>query len=159
MLLRAAPHGALVGAATLPGDKSISHRALMLAGMAVGESRIEGLLEGEDVLATARALGAMGVELERTGAGRWRVWGVGVGGLAEPADILDMGNAGTGARLLMGLLAGHGFAVHRDENIRSIATSLLPELGKTTRRIKHLRVVTADRLPAATQQRNADHFH
>ena len=109
MLLRAAPHGALSGAACLPGDKSISHRALMLAGMAVGESRVEGLLEGEDVLATAQALRAMGVELERVGDGSWRVWGVGVGGLAEPAQVLDMGNAGTGARLLMGLLAGHGF--------------------------------------------------
>ena len=109
MLLRAAPHGALSGAACLPGDKSISHRALMLAGMAVGESRVEGLLEGEDVPATAQALRAMGVELDRVGDGSWRVWGVGVGGLAEPAQVLDMGNAGTGARLLMGLLAGHGF--------------------------------------------------
>ena len=121
MLLRAAPHGALSGAALLPGDKSISHRSLMLAAMAVGESRVEGLLEGEDVLATAGALRAMGVELERTGAGSWRVWGVGVGGLAEPANILDMGNAGTGARLLMGLLAGHGFTsfLSGDASLRS----------------------------------------
>ena len=121
MLLRAAPHGALSGAALLPGDKSISHRSLMLAAMAVGESRVEGLLEGEDVLATAGALRAMGVELERTGAGSWRVWGVGVGGLAEPADFLDMGNAGTGARLLMGLLAGHGFTsfLSGDASLRS----------------------------------------
>ena len=93
----------------------------MLAAMAVGESRIEGLLEGEDVLATAGALRAMGVELERTGAGSWRVWGVGVGGLAEPADVLDLGNAGTGARLLMGLLAGHGFTsfLTGDASLRS----------------------------------------
>ena len=121
MLLRAAPHGALSGAACLPGDKSISHRALMLAGMAVGESRVEGLLEGEDVLATAQALRAMGVELERVGDGSWRVWGVGVGGLAEPAQVLDMGNAGTGARLLMGLLAGHGFTsfLSGDASLRS----------------------------------------
>ncbi|MGD9740947.1 MAG: 3-phosphoshikimate 1-carboxyvinyltransferase [Geminicoccaceae bacterium] len=121
MLLRAAPHGALSGAARVPGDKSISHRSLMLAGMAVGESRIEGLLEGEDVLATAAALRAMGVEIERTGVGSWRVWGVGVGGLAEPADVLDMGNAGTGARLLMGLLAGHGFTsfLTGDASLRS----------------------------------------
>ena len=121
MLLRAAPHGALSGAVRVPGDKSISHRSLMLAGMAVGESRIEGLLEGEDVLATAGALRAMGVELERGGTGSWRVWGVGVGGLAEPADVLDMGNAGTGARLLMGLLAGHGFTsfLTGDSSLRS----------------------------------------
>ena len=109
MLLRAAPHGALSGAVALPGDKSISHRSLMLSAMAVGESRVEGLLEGEDVLATASALRAMGVEIERTGPGSWRIWGVGVGGLAEPEGVLDMGNAGTGARLLMGLLAGHAF--------------------------------------------------
>ncbi len=121
MLLRAAPHGALSGAAVLPGDKSISHRSLMLAGMAVGESRIEGLLEGEDVLATAAALRAMGVEIERLGPGRWRAWGVGVGGLAEPEDVLDMGNAGTGARLLMGLLAGHAFTsfLTGDASLRS----------------------------------------
>src|SRR3954454_16460474 len=78
----------LRGEARLPGDKSISHRSLMLAAMAVGESRIEGLLEGEDVLATAKALGAMGVEVKRVGDGSWRVWGMGVGGLAEPADVL-----------------------------------------------------------------------
>ena len=121
MLLRAAPHGALFGAAPLPGDKSISHRSLMLAAMAVGESRVAGLLEGEDVLATAGALRAMGVELERTGPGSWRVWGVGVGGLAEPAEVLDLGNAGTGARLLMGLLAGHGFTsfLTGDASLRS----------------------------------------
>jgi 3-phosphoshikimate 1-carboxyvinyltransferase len=121
MLLRAAPHGALSGAAPLPGDKSISHRSLMLAAMAVGESRVAGLLEGEDVLATAGALRAMGVEIERTAPGSWRVWGVGVGGLAEPAEVLDLGNAGTGARLLMGLLAGHGFTsfLTGDASLRS----------------------------------------
>lgn len=121
MLLRAAPHGALSGTARLPGDKSVSHRSLMLAAMAVGESRIEGLLEGEDVLATAGALRSMGVEIERTGAEAWRVWGVGVGGLAEPDSVLDLGNAGTGARLLMGLLAGHAFTsfLTGDASLRS----------------------------------------
>jgi len=79
----------------------------MLGSLAVGETRIEGLLEGEDVLRTADAMRAMGAEVERTAPGSWRVAGVGVGGLAEPADVLDMGNAGTGARLLMGVLAGH----------------------------------------------------
>jgi 3-phosphoshikimate 1-carboxyvinyltransferase len=109
MQLRAAPHGALRGDVRVPGDKSISHRALMLAGLAVGESRIEGLLEGADVMATAAALQALGVTLERQGPGLWRAFGCGVAGLAEPETVLDLGNAGTGVRLLMGILAGHGF--------------------------------------------------
>jgi 3-phosphoshikimate 1-carboxyvinyltransferase len=109
MQLRASPHGPLTGAARVPGDKSISHRALMLSALAVGATRIDGLLEGQDVLATAAALAALGVPVEQTAPGSWRVDGVGVGGLAEPADVLDLGNAGTGARLLLGLLAGHGF--------------------------------------------------
>lgn len=107
MKLRASPHAELVGTVRVPGDKSISHRSLMFAALAVGTSRIEGLLEGEDVLATAHALRRLGVVVERTGPGAWRVQGVGVGGLQEPDDLLDMGNAGTGARLLLGLLAGH----------------------------------------------------
>jgi 3-phosphoshikimate 1-carboxyvinyltransferase len=92
---------------TVPGDKSISHRSLMLAGLAVGESRIEGLLEGEDVLATAAAMRAMGVTIERSDDGIWRVWGVGVGGLLQPQGALDMGNSGTSTRLLAGLVASH----------------------------------------------------
>jgi 3-phosphoshikimate 1-carboxyvinyltransferase len=103
--------GPLVGRIRVPGDKSISHRALMLGALAVGESRISGLLEGEDVLRTATAMRALGATLIREaapgGGTVWRVAGVGVGGLAEPDDILDLGNAGTGARLLMGLIAGH----------------------------------------------------
>jgi 3-phosphoshikimate 1-carboxyvinyltransferase len=109
MLLRAAPHGALTGAVQVPGDKSISHRSLMLAGLAVGESRIDGLLEGADVMATAEALQALGVHVARAGTGSWQVRGCGVAGLAEPETVLDLGNAGTGVRLLMGILAGHGF--------------------------------------------------
>jgi len=97
----------LQGRVRVPGDKSISHRALMLGGLAIGETRITGLLEGEDVLATAAAMRALGARVERTGDGAWTVTGVGVGALAEPDDVLDMGNAGTGARLLMGLLASH----------------------------------------------------
>jgi 3-phosphoshikimate 1-carboxyvinyltransferase len=99
--------GPLVGRAKVAGDKSISHRALMLGGLAVGASRIFGLLEGEDVLATARAMRALGATVTRDGDGVWTVHGVGVGGLREPDDMLDMGNAGTGARLLLGLLASH----------------------------------------------------
>jgi 3-phosphoshikimate 1-carboxyvinyltransferase len=121
MRLRAHPGGALDGVAVVPGDKSLSHRALMLAAMAAGESRVEGLLEGADVLATARALEALGVEVSRDAPGRWRVFGVGVGGLAEPDRVLDLGNAGTATRLLLGLLAGHPFPVFLtgDASLRS----------------------------------------
>jgi 3-phosphoshikimate 1-carboxyvinyltransferase len=91
----------------VPGDKSISHRALMLSALAVGESRITGLLEGEDVLATAAALRAMGATITRVEDGTWIVHGVGVGSLLQPAGALDMGNSGTSTRLLMGLVASH----------------------------------------------------
>jgi 3-phosphoshikimate 1-carboxyvinyltransferase len=100
----------LVGRLRVPGDKSISHRSLMLATLAVGETHIEGLLEGDDVLATARAMRALGAVVERDGDGRWRVAGVGVGGLLEPDGVLDFGNAGTGSRLAMGLVGGHAVA-------------------------------------------------
>ena len=99
--------GGLSGTVSVPGDKSISHRALMLGALAVGETRITGLLEGEDVLATAAALRAMGATIERRGEGVWVVHGVGVGGLLQPAAALDMGNSGTSTRLLMGLFASH----------------------------------------------------
>lgn len=102
-----APAAGLSGTVAVPGDKSISHRALMFSALAVGQSRIEGLLEGEDVLATAGALRAMGAHIERLGEGRWTVEGVGVGGLLQPETALDMGNSGTSTRLLMGLLASH----------------------------------------------------
>ena len=100
---------ALSGSVRVPGDKSISHRALMFGALAVGESVIEGLLEGEDVLCTAAAMRALGAEVERREDGTWRVRGRGVGGLAEPDGVLDMGNSGTGARLLAGLVATHPF--------------------------------------------------
>lgn len=96
----------------MPGDKSISHRALMFGALAVGETRITGLLEGEDVLRTAAAMRALGAEVVHEQDGAWRVAGRGVGGLTEPADVLDMGNSGTAARLLCGILASHDlFAV------------------------------------------------
>jgi 3-phosphoshikimate 1-carboxyvinyltransferase len=98
----------LVGEAILPGDKSISHRALLLGALACGPSRIHGLLDGEDVRATRRALEALGVAVART-AGAVEVAGLGAGGLHAPGDVLDLGNSGTGARLLMGVLAGHDF--------------------------------------------------
>ena len=101
------PSGPLRGRIRVPGDKSISHRAIMLSSLAVGESRITGLLEGEDVLATAAAMRAMGAHVERTSAGAWTVNGVGVGALLQPETALDMGNSGTSTRLLMGLIASH----------------------------------------------------
>ena len=105
--LTARPSEALTGTAAIPGDKSISHRALMIGTLAVGETEIRGLLEGEDVLRTARAMAALGAEIERDDEGAWRLWGRGLGGLRAPEDVLDLGNSGTGARLLLGLLAGH----------------------------------------------------
>ncbi len=97
--------GPLRGEALVPGDKSISHRALILGALSVGETRITGLLEGEDVLGTASAMRAFGAEVERLGEGEWRLHGVGVGGFAEPDDVIDCGNAGTGVRLIMGAMA------------------------------------------------------
>ena len=99
--------GPLRGRIRVPGDKSISHRALMFSALAVGESTITGLLEGEDVMATAAAMRAMGATIERDEGGQWRVHGVGVGSLLQPAEPLDMGNSGTSTRLLMGLVASH----------------------------------------------------
>ena len=99
--------GPLHGRVRVPGDKSISHRSLMLSALAVGESRVEGLLEGEDVLATAAAMRAMGATIERGADGAWTIHGVGVGGLLQPETALDMGNSGTSTRLLMGLVASH----------------------------------------------------
>ena len=95
----------LKGRIAIPGDKSISHRALMLSALAVGTSRVTGLLEGHDVLATAAAMRAMGASIERTGDGEWVIDGV--GGLLQPREALDMGNSGTSTRLLMGLVSSH----------------------------------------------------
>lgn len=96
---------ALRGVAEVPGDKSISHRALILGALSVGRTEITGLLEGQDVLDTAKAMQAFGATVERLGPGHWVVDGVGVGGFAEPADVIDCGNSGTGVRLIMGAMA------------------------------------------------------
>ncbi|MGB7654566.1 MAG: 3-phosphoshikimate 1-carboxyvinyltransferase [Novosphingobium sp.] len=101
------PSGPLRGEIRVPGDKSISHRSIMLGALAVGETKVTGLLEGEDVLATATAMRAMGASVERTGEGAWSVHGVGVGALLQPEVPLDMGNSGTSTRLLMGLVSTH----------------------------------------------------
>lgn len=105
--LFAAPGNPLRGSVRVPGDKSISHRSLILGLLAIGETTIEGLLEGDDVLRTAKACEALGARIERLGPGSWKVAGVGIGGLVSPADVLDFGNAGTGSRLMMGVAGSH----------------------------------------------------
>jgi 3-phosphoshikimate 1-carboxyvinyltransferase len=98
---------ALRGRVRVPGDKSTSHRALILGLLSIGETRIEGLLEGDDVLRTAQACRELGASIERLAEGRWTVNGVGIAGLKEPQATLDFGNAGTGTRLMMGVVGGH----------------------------------------------------
>jgi 3-phosphoshikimate 1-carboxyvinyltransferase len=109
--LTATKSGPLRGRVRVPGDKSISHRALMLGAMAIGQTRIEGLLEAADVLATARNVGLLGAKVERQDDGAWLVTGRGLGGFTTPAESLDFGNSGTGARLMMGVVAGCPFEV------------------------------------------------
>jgi len=104
--LQSRANGPLTGKVRVPGDKSISHRALILGALAVGETRISGLLEGEDVLNTAKSMQALGASVERTGDFAWKVQGVGVAGFAQPKAALDFGNSGTGCRLVMGAVAG-----------------------------------------------------
>ena len=140
--LTARPSTALSGKVRAPGDKSISHRALILSALAVGEGRIDGLLESDDVLATAAAVAAMGAETERLGPGAWRV--VGQGGLRQPAGTIDCGNSGTAVRLLMGAVAGYPIEVRfdGDESLR----------GRPMARVSEPLVlmgarVSADRLP------------
>ncbi len=114
------PAGGLRGRIGVPGDKSISHRAAILGALAAGPTEISGFLEGEDCLSTLRALGALGVEVTRKGPGQYRIGGVGLEGLQEPDTILDCGNSGTTARLLLGVLAGQPFwsVLTGDESLR-----------------------------------------
>jgi 3-phosphoshikimate 1-carboxyvinyltransferase len=112
--LAARPSGSLNGIVRLPGDKSISHRALLFGALAEGRTTIRGLLEGHDVIATADAMCALGAHVVRDADGTWTVDGVGVGALLEPAEPLDFGNSGTGVRLVLGLVAGHGITVRFD---------------------------------------------
>ena len=101
--------GSLTGSLIIPGDKSISHRALILASLSIGETEISGLLEGEDVFRTADALRDLGVIIVRGSNAKWKVNGVGIGGLSNSEGVIDLGNSGTSARLLTGILAGYGF--------------------------------------------------
>jgi 3-phosphoshikimate 1-carboxyvinyltransferase len=112
--LTATRGGPLRGRVRVPGDKSISHRSLIFGLLSVGETAVEGLLEGEDVLRTAEACRALGATVDRLAPGRWRVRGVGVGGLSEPSGVLDFGNAGTGSRLMMGVVGGHAITATFD---------------------------------------------
>ena len=106
--------GPLRGRVRPPGDKSISHRAFLLGLLSVGETRVQGLLEGEDVLHTGRACSALGARIERLGEGSWSIFGPGLGSLLEPRETLDFGNAGTGSRLMMGVVGGHGITARFD---------------------------------------------
>ncbi len=108
------PSPGLHGTVRVPGDKSVSHRALIFGALAQGETQITGLLEGEDVLNTAKACTALGAQVERLGDGQWRVRGVGVGQFRAPDAPLDFGNSGTGVRLMMGAVAGNPIAATFD---------------------------------------------
>jgi 3-phosphoshikimate 1-carboxyvinyltransferase len=108
--MRSTACGPLRGTANVPGDKSISHRSLILGALSIGETRISGLLEGQDVLDTAKAMRSFGATVEDLGNGEWRVQGVGVGGFAEPDHVIDCGNSGTGVRLIMGAMASSPIA-------------------------------------------------
>jgi 3-phosphoshikimate 1-carboxyvinyltransferase len=131
----------LKGSVRVPGDKSISHRALMFGALATGRTRITGLLEGEDILATARALQALGCPIAKVGE-TWEVLGRGVGGLIEPAGDLDFGNAGTGVRLMLGVLSGHDMRVR----LKGDASLSRRPMGRVLRPLQQmgLEVVDAD---------------
>jgi 3-phosphoshikimate 1-carboxyvinyltransferase len=142
------PAPALAGSVRVPGDKSISHRALILGALAVGETTIDGLLEAEDVLATAAALSRCGVEIVRDGGG-WRIHGLGVGGLREPAAVLDMGNSGTGARLLIGVAAAHPFITFFTGDASLTGRPMARVIEPLTRMGAEFRARSGQRLPLA----------
>jgi len=146
--LTARQGGPIQGRVRVPGDKSISHRALILGALTVGESTITGLLEGEDVLHTADVMRALGARVERTGDQAWRVNGVGIGGFAQPAGLLDFGNSGTGVRLAIGAVAGAPVTAtfDGDESLRGRPMRrVLDPLQKMGARI--VRVAEGGRLP------------
>ena len=142
----------LKGRVRVPGDKSISHRSLILAGVTVGTTRITGLLEGADVLNTAQAMGALGAWVDREGEGAWTVQGVGVGGFRQPGQPLDFGNSGTGCRLVMGAVAGCSVTVtfDGDESLRKRPMRrVLDPLERMGARV--LSVAEGGRLPITLQ--------
>jgi 3-phosphoshikimate 1-carboxyvinyltransferase len=146
--LTARQSGPIQGRVRVPGDKSISHRSLILGALTVGESTITGLLEGEDVLHTADVMRALGARVERTGDQAWRVNGVGIGGFAQPAGMLDFGNSGTGVRLAIGAVAGAPVTVtfDGDESLRGRPMQrVLDPLQRMGARVVH--VAEGGRLP------------
>ena len=146
-----APRGPLIGTAPIPGDKSISHRALMLAALAVGESRIEGLCDGSDVASTIGALRAMGVRIERMPDDSWSVSGVGTGALLQPERPIDLGNSGTSARLLMGLAASHRMTA-RFIGDASLRRRPMDRVAGPLRRIgARIEAAMGDRLPLTVE--------
>jgi 3-phosphoshikimate 1-carboxyvinyltransferase len=148
MPLTARHGGPMQGRVRVPGDKSISHRALILGALTVGETTISGLLEGEDVLHTADAMRALGACVERTGEHAWRIHGVGVGGFAQPAGVLNFGNSGTGCRLAVGAVAGAPVTVSfdGDDSLRSRPMQrVLDPLEKMGARV--VQVADGGRLP------------
>ena len=150
MPLTARHSGPMQGRVRVPGDKSISHRALIVGALTVGETIIGGLLEGEDVLHTADAMRALGARVERTGDHGWRVHGVGVGGFAQPAGALDFGNSGTGCRLVIGAVAGAPVTAtfDGDESLRSRpmrrVLDPLEKMGARVVQVTDGRTITAD---------------
>ena len=146
--LTARQSGPIQGRVRVPGDKSISHRSLILGALTVGESTITGLLEGEDVLHTADVMRALGARVERTGDQTWRVNGVGIGGFAQPAGMLDFGNSGTGVRLAIGAVAGAPVTAtfDGDESLRGRPMQrVLDPLQRMGARVVH--VADGGRLP------------
>ena len=124
--------GALIGTVSLPGDKSISHRAMIFGLLSIGETMVTGLLEGDDVLRTADACRALGAQVDRLGEGHWRVRGVGIGGVRSPEKVLDFGNAGTGSRLMMGVVGGHDIMAtfDGDASLRKRPMRRILEIGR-----------------------------
>ena len=149
--LRAMRSGPLNGNIRPPGDKSISHRALMLGALAVGETSVEGLLEGEDILSTAGAMRAFGATVTRTGPGNWSVKGLGIGGLLEPEGVIDFGNSGTGARLAMGIAGSHAIASTFTGDASLVRRPMARVLDPLRRMGIQVLARTGDRLPATVK--------
>ena len=149
--LTARASGPLAGTIRPPGDKSISHRAIMLGALAVGETSVDGLLEGDDILATVAAMRAFGATVGRTDAGAWKVNGLGVGGLLEPESVIDYGNAGTGVRLALGIAGSHAFAT----TFTGDASLVKRPMGRVLDPLRRMGVQaiarSGDRLPATVR--------
>jgi 3-phosphoshikimate 1-carboxyvinyltransferase len=139
--------GPLKGRVRVPGDKSISHRALILGALAVGKCSISGLLEGDDVLNTAKAVAALGAAANRRGVGEWEIHGVGIGGFAEPVRSLDFGNSGTGCRLMLGAVAGCPITVTFDGDASLRRRPMRRVLGPLLRMGARADSTTDGRLP------------